>query len=140
MIELSNQQIEEGKRVKICKLQEQSYNDVQYIGFIAVTFRAFVYVPLNLATSISGMNLRELNGSGKSLCVFLCTATIALLTTGALWLVLEEVKNYLRWRRRIHQCRRAICLRAANRHARVATAIWAYRLDVGVSCLVAPTD
>ena len=34
--------------------------------------------------------------------VFLCTAIIALLTTGALWYVLEEVNNYLRWRKRTH--------------------------------------
>ena len=98
-IELSNQQMEEGKRVKICKLHDQAYNGVQYINFSAVTVLAFVYVPLNLATSIFGMNLNELNGSGKRMWVFLCTAIIALLTTGALWYVLEEVNNYLRWQK-----------------------------------------
>ena len=101
-IELSNQQIEEGKRVKICKLHDQAYNDVKYTDSIAVTVLAFVYVPLNLATSIFGMNLSELNGSGKNIWVFLCTATVALLTTGALWYVLKEINNYLRWRKGLH--------------------------------------
>ncbi len=68
----------------------------------AVTVLAFVYVPLNLATSIYGMNLNELNGSGKSFRVFLTTAIIALLVTGALWFLLEEVNNYLRWRKWKH--------------------------------------
>ena len=44
------------------------------------------------------MNLNELNGSGKNLRVFLTTAAIALLTTGASWFLLEEFNNYLRWR------------------------------------------
>ena len=101
-IELSNQQIEEGKRVKICKLHDQAYNDVKYIDFIAVTVLAFVYVPLNLATSIFGMNLSEPNGSGKNISTFVCTALVALLTTGALWYVLKEVNNYLRWRKGVH--------------------------------------
>lgn len=83
-IELSNRQIEEGKGVKI------------------FTVLAFVYVPLNLATSIFGMNLSELNGSGKSIWVFLTTAVIALLITGVLWFLMREVNNYLRWRRRSH--------------------------------------
>ena len=109
-IELSNQQIEEGKRVKICKLHDQAYNDFKSIDRIAVTVLAFVYVPLNLATSIFGMNLSELNGSGKNIWVFLCTATVALLTTGVSWFVLEEVNNYLRWRRGIHNVKQRFAL------------------------------
>ncbi|KAM0805950.1 hypothetical protein BDR22DRAFT_192223 [Usnea florida] len=81
-IELSNQQIEEGKRVKI------------------FTILAFIYVPLNLATSIFGMNLSELNGSGKKLWVFLATAIIALLIAGTAWFLLEEGNNFRRWQRR----------------------------------------
>lgn len=66
---------------------------------IAVTILAFVYVPLNLATSIFGMNLSELNGSGQELWVFLTTAVIALVITGVSWFLIEEVYNYLRWQR-----------------------------------------
>ena len=83
-IEFSNQQIKEGKRVKVCKFHDQAYSHLKYIDLIAVTVLPFVYVPLNLATSIFGMNLSELNGSGKNIWVFLCTAIVALLTTGAL--------------------------------------------------------
>ena len=69
-------------------------------------------MPLNLATSIFGMNLSELNGSGKELWVFLTTAMLALLFTGASWFLVEEINNYLRWQRR-------------NRGARMKTTIGA---------------
>ena len=46
------------------------------------------------------MNLSELNGSGKKLWVFLTTAIIALLVTGASWFLIEEVNKYLRWQRK----------------------------------------
>ena len=67
--------------------------------YIAVTILAFVYVPLNLATSIFGMNLSELNGSGKNLWVFLTTAVVALVITATTWFLIEEVNLYLIWRR-----------------------------------------
>ena len=51
------------------------------------------------------MNLIELNGSGKDLWAFMTTAVIALLTTGALWFLMEEVNNYVRWRRWSHDAR-----------------------------------
>ena len=77
---------------------------------ITVTVLAFVYIPLNLATSIFGMNLSELNGSGKNIRVFLCTAIVALLITGALWFVLEELNNYLKWRRGTHNVKERFAL------------------------------
>ena len=46
------------------------------------------------------MNLSELNGSGKKLWVFLTTAIVALLVTGASWFLIEEVNNYLGWQRK----------------------------------------
>ena len=74
-IELSNNQIYESKRVKI------------------FTVLAFFYIPLNLATSVFGMNLQQLNRSGTSIGVFLGTAGILLLVTGILWLFLESLQN-----------------------------------------------
>ena len=59
---------------------------------------AFIYVPLNLATSIFGMNIQQLNQSGKSLRVFLATASVALLVTGSAWYLIEQVKSYTIWR------------------------------------------
>ena len=38
---------------------------LETLTLIATTILAFVYVSLNLATSRFGMNLSELNGSGK---------------------------------------------------------------------------
>ena len=51
-----------------------------------VTVLAFIYVPLNLATSIFGMNIQQLNGSGQQIWVFFITAVAALLITGGSWL------------------------------------------------------
>ena len=74
-IELSNNQLYEGKRLKI------------------FTILAFFYVPLNLATSIFGMNLQQLNGVGKSIGVFLGTAGIILFVTGVSWYFIEGIQN-----------------------------------------------
>ena len=74
-IEVSNRQIYEGKRVKI------------------FTVLAFFYVPLNLATSVFGMNLQQLNRSGTSIGVFLGTAAILLFVTGVSWLFIEGVQD-----------------------------------------------
>lgn len=74
-IELSNNQIYESKRVKI------------------FTVLAFFYIPLNLATSVFGMNLQQLNRSGTSIGVFLGTAGILFLITGIVWLFLESLQR-----------------------------------------------
>ncbi|KAG8529032.1 uncharacterized protein KY384_006722 [Bacidia gigantensis] len=81
-IELSNHQILEGKRV---------------------TILAFLYVPLNLATSVFGMNIQELNNSGRTLKVFFATAIIAVAVTGLIWWMIEEAKNFKAWRDEINQ-------------------------------------
>ncbi|KAL9040374.1 MAG: hypothetical protein Q9180_001951 [Flavoplaca navasiana] len=77
-IEVSNQQIQEVK---------------------TFTILAFVYVPLNLASSIYGMNIQQLNGSGQSVWVFVVTAVIALLITAGTWYLSEATNTYRRWQR-----------------------------------------
>lgn len=68
---------------------------------MAVTILAFVYVPLNLATSIFGMNIQELNQNGQQFWVFMTTAvTVLIITTGS-WFFLEQVNNYKTWTRGI---------------------------------------
>ncbi|KAL8680929.1 MAG: hypothetical protein Q9186_002889 [Xanthomendoza sp. 1 TL-2023] len=67
-IELSDRQIEEAKRVKV------------------FTSLAFVYVPLNLVTSIYGMNLQQLIQTGRSVQAFVITPLIALVITAGAWL------------------------------------------------------
>ena len=76
-IELSNGQIYESKRVKI------------------FTVLAFFYIPLDLATSVFGMNLQQLNGSGKSIGVFLGTVAILLFVTGMTWLAFQGIQDAL---------------------------------------------
>lgn len=58
-----------------------------------------MYIPLNLATSIFGMNIEQLNGNGQHIRVFIITAVVALAITGASWFVIEQVKSYRKWRR-----------------------------------------
>lgn len=75
-IEISNLQIREAKSVKV------------------FTILAFIYVPLNLATSIFGMNIQQLNGSGQKLWVFFTTAIAALLLTGGSWLCSNRLMTH----------------------------------------------
>ena len=82
-IELSNRQIYESKRVKV------------------FTVLAFFYVPLNLATSVFGMNIQQLNGSGTSIGGFLGTAVMLLFLTGLSWSILEGVQDVRAWLRRL---------------------------------------
>lgn len=69
-------------------------------NILPVTILAFIYVPLNLATSIFGMNLEQLNGSGQHFSVFITTAIVALAVTGGTWFLIEQVPGYRKWRRR----------------------------------------
>ncbi|KAL8951915.1 MAG: hypothetical protein Q9222_002134 [Ikaeria aurantiellina] len=79
-IELSTLQIEESRRLKI------------------FTILAFIYVPLNLATSIFGMNLQQLNANGQPLRVFIITAVLALFFTGAAWFSVDQFNGWTTWR------------------------------------------
>lgn len=60
---------------------------------------AFIYVPLTLATSVFGMDLQELNGSGRSLWIFIATVLAALAITGMTWMFLTELNRFRTWRR-----------------------------------------
>ncbi len=59
-----------------------------------------MYVPLNLATSIFGMNIEQLNKSGQNLSVFIITAVLTLVVTGGSWFLIEQTNSYRKWRRR----------------------------------------
>ena len=61
---------------------------------------AFIYVPLNLATSIFGMNIEQLNGNGQQVWVFILTAVVALTITGGSWFMIEQINSYRKWQRR----------------------------------------
>ena len=48
---------------------------------------------MNLATSIFGMNIQQLNQNGQNLWVFLITAITTLLITGGLWSGISYINN-----------------------------------------------
>lgn len=52
------------------------------------------------------MNIQQLNRSGQSLWVFLCTAGVALLLTGMLWYCAEEISKYRAWTQQLIDCKR----------------------------------
>lgn len=58
---------------------------------LTVTILAFTYVPLNLATSLFGMNIQQLNGTGQQIWVFFITAVAALLIAGCSWLCSDRL-------------------------------------------------
>lgn len=66
---------------------------------MTVTILAFIYVPLNLATSIFGMNIQELNESGQKFWVFMTTAVTVIIMTTVSWFILEQVNSYKAWLR-----------------------------------------
>ncbi|KAL8897206.1 MAG: hypothetical protein Q9207_007327 [Kuettlingeria erythrocarpa] len=78
-IQLSNTQLNEGKKVKI------------------FTILAFIYVPLNLATSIFGMNLQQLNAEGQPVWVFVLTATVATILTASVWFCIDQSNSIRSW-------------------------------------------
>lgn len=62
-----------------------------------VTILAFVFFPLNLATSIFGMNLQQRNGNGRSLQAFIGTSFAAFIITGATWFFIDQLNSYRYW-------------------------------------------
>lgn len=82
--------------VKICKYI-MKYSTTISTNSVIVTILAFIYVPLNLATSIFGMNIQQLNKSGQNLWVFFVTAVVALLVTGGSWLWSKSIYKAMLW-------------------------------------------
>ncbi|KAL8754192.1 MAG: hypothetical protein Q9184_005192 [Pyrenodesmia sp. 2 TL-2023] len=64
-----------------------------------VTILAFIYVPLNLATSIFGMNLQQLNAEGQPVWVFVLTALLATILTAFIWFFIDQINSIRRWTR-----------------------------------------
>ncbi len=64
----------------------------------AVTILAFVYVPLNMATSIVGMKIQELNQSGQKVWMSVLTAVLALLVTAGGWFLVDQANTYRSFR------------------------------------------
>ena len=69
----------------------------QGVNNLLVTVLAFIYVPLNLATSIFGMNIQQLNQNGQNIWVFFTTAIVALVLTGGSWLCSKLTYEAIAW-------------------------------------------
>ena len=85
-----------------------------------MTVLAFIFIPVNLACSVFGMNIQELNGSGRSIWVIAVTAVA--LTIFALlgwWLT-----NLVLWARRDWLSRKCEGISLVLRLGRI------YRLDL----------
>ena len=66
-----------------------------------MTVLAFVYVPLNLATSIFGMNIQQLNRNGQPVWIFILTTILAVTLTFFLWWLVEQRVGYVRWQKQV---------------------------------------
>lgn len=78
-----------------------SQNARNWTNIHTVTVLAFVYVPLNLATSIFGMNIQQLNRNGQPIWVFLITTVVAVLVTFFVWFAIEQRMGYLAWQKQM---------------------------------------
>ena len=59
-----------------------------------MTFFAFVFVPISLASSIFGMNVQEINASGHSIWTFVLTSALFILACAFAWLVWRATRNW----------------------------------------------
>lgn len=94
---------------------------------MTVTILAFVYVPLNLATSIFGMNIEQLNESGKSLWIFILTAFIALIVTGGIWLLIKWWNEFRSWYIQRPDLYQGVETSSYSIGERVAMIVWLWR-------------
>jgi hypothetical protein len=76
-IEVAQVSIQEGKRVKL------------------LTILAFFFLPLTLATSIFGMNIKQLSGEGPSLTAFGMTAAARLSASTITWMASYQMNIYM---------------------------------------------
>jgi Mg2+ and Co2+ transporter CorA len=84
-VEMAELSIQESKRVMLCKYLS-TYATAMLLKLImyTVTALAFIFVPISLATSIFGMNIQEIDGTGHGLWVFIVTTVVLCVVAGAL--------------------------------------------------------
>ena len=58
-----------------------------------VTILALIYVPITAITSVFGMNVKQINGTGHHISRFVLTAVVALIMTWITWFVAEAVHS-----------------------------------------------
>jgi Mg2+ and Co2+ transporter CorA len=58
-----------------------------------VTVLAFVFIPINLASSVYGMNVQEINDTGHKIWVFVVTSIVFLILSGLAWVWRHALKE-----------------------------------------------
>ena len=59
---------------------------------------AFIYVPLNLATSIFGMNIKQFGQRGPNIWIFVVTTAVAVVLTLLTWATVDFHRRYHEWK------------------------------------------
>ena len=63
------------------------------LTYYAVTYLAAMYLPLNLATGVFGMNIQEIDGTGHWMWTVVITAALMLVTTGLFWWAVKTLQQ-----------------------------------------------
>ena len=102
-LEESRKSIEEGRSVKLskiiacCHIQQQAGAD----RASTVTILAFIFLPTSLASSIFGMNVQQINNTGKNIWIFIVTAILMtsaiVIAWGLSFLVRAEWQSRRKW-------------------------------------------
>jgi hypothetical protein len=66
---------------------------------VLVTFAAFIYLPASFAAAIFGMNVQEINETGRGITTFVVTAVVLLVTTLLVWALSVRIARYRKDRR-----------------------------------------
>ena len=64
---------------------------------LKVTILAFIFVPMNLASSIFGMNVQEINETGHSIWTFVTTAAALLILSGLGFILRHTLRRRVPW-------------------------------------------
>lgn len=121
--------MEEGKRNKLrktaayCNVVDQA----SAYGVSTVTILAFIFIPTSLASSIFGMNVQEINNTGKNIWSFLVTAIVLTSVAVAAWFL--SVLARAKWQSRHDEAF------GWHRRTRFSNAMWLLRSPIAWYCM-----
>ena len=58
-----------------------------------VTILALIYVPITTVTSVYGMNIQQINGTGHNIGTFIVTTMVTILVTWITWFIAEVINS-----------------------------------------------
>lgn len=97
-LEVSSLAMQESRSAIAGKYHNETFKRRNAHLTLTVTVLAFIFIPINLASSVYGMNVQEINETGHSIWGFLVTALVLLTCSGLAWftwrasVVLRETK------------------------------------------------